>query len=165
MVVANLGAGVGHGRKAIFKEGDEVNLEQPLGDRYLAIVADGQKGSVQRNLLKLAAAATPQPSAPVNEAKEPAKNAAPAAGPGARVGAGTANAPLKPPRASAAAVPGEQPKASEAKSQSILQMIEGHESEVKRGLMIAATAFLLGWLCGGGFYARRERKSRHKLRF
>jgi hypothetical protein len=44
-------------------------------------------------------------------------------------------------------------------------MLEGHETEVKLGLIIAAIAFVLGWLCGAGYYARRERKSRHKLRF
>ena len=59
----------------------------------------------------------------------------------------------------------EPAKVPEAKSQSILQMLEGHETEVKLGLIIAATAFALGWLCGGSYYARRERKSRYKLRF
>jgi predicted MFS family arabinose efflux permease len=44
-------------------------------------------------------------------------------------------------------------------------MLEGHEAEVKIGLLVAGIAFALGWLCGGGYYARRERKSRHKLRF
>jgi hypothetical protein len=59
----------------------------------------------------------------------------------------------------------EHAKASEAKSQSILQMLEGHETEVKIGLIIAAFAFILGWVCGVGYYERRERKWRHKLRF
>jgi hypothetical protein len=59
----------------------------------------------------------------------------------------------------------EQANASEAKSQSILQMLEGHETEVKIGLIIAAFAFILGWVCGVGYYERRERKWRHKLRF
>jgi hypothetical protein len=59
----------------------------------------------------------------------------------------------------------EQADASEAKSQSILQMLEGHETEVKIGLIIAAFAFILGWVCGVGYYERRERKWRHKLRF
>lgn len=61
--------------------------------------------------------------------------------------------------------PVEQAKASEAKSQSILQMLEGRETEAKIGLIIAAFAFMLGWVCGVGYYERRERKWRHKLRF
>jgi hypothetical protein len=61
--------------------------------------------------------------------------------------------------------PVEQAKVSESKSQSILQMLEGHETEVKIGLIIAAFAFILGWVCGVGYYERRERKWRHKLRF
>jgi hypothetical protein len=61
--------------------------------------------------------------------------------------------------------PVEQAKPAEAKSQSILQMLEGRETEVKIGLIIAAFAFILGWVCGLGYYERRERKWRHKLRF
>ena len=61
--------------------------------------------------------------------------------------------------------PVESSKAEEARSQSILQMLEGHEIEFKIGLIVAAIAFALGWLCGGSYYARRERKSRHRLRF
>jgi len=56
-------------------------------------------------------------------------------------------------------------RAAEAKSQSILQMIEGHEAEVKIAALVAALAFVLGWFCGGTYYLRRERKARRKLRF
>jgi len=44
-------------------------------------------------------------------------------------------------------------------------MVEGRETEIQIGLIVAAIAFLLGWLCGSSYYARRERKSRYKLRF
>jgi len=44
-------------------------------------------------------------------------------------------------------------------------MLEGHETEVKIGLLVAGIAFALGWICGGSYFERRERKSRHKLRF
>ena len=93
----------------------------------------------------------------------PAKDGAPTRVPAAATAEGTAKEPAKP--APAPVLQVEPPKAPEAKSQSILQMLEGHESEVKIGLIIAAIAFALGWLCGGSYYARRERKSRHKLRF
>jgi len=157
---ANLraGAGIEHALKTTLKEGDQVSVEKLEGEWYLVSAADGQKGYVHKNLLKLAADTAPQVALPPQpapaklnspEAKEPAKNAAPTAVP-------LAAAPV--PRV-------EQPKAAEAKSQSILQMLEGHETEVKIGLLVAGIAFALGWLCGGGYYARRERKSRHKLRF
>jgi uncharacterized protein YgiM (DUF1202 family) len=172
---ANLraGAGIEHALKMTLKEGDQVSVEKLEGEWYLVSAADGQKGYVHKNLLKLAADATPQPTLPpqpapakINspEAKEPSKDAAPAAAPTA-----TKNEPPKPlPTNAPAPAPVarvEQPKAAEAKSQSILQMLEGHETEAKIGLLVAGIAFVLGWLCGGGYYARRERKSRHKLRF
>jgi uncharacterized protein YgiM (DUF1202 family) len=167
---ANLraGAGIEHALKMTLKEGDQVSVEKLEGEWYLVSAAGGQKGYIHKNLLKLAADATPQPApAKLNspEAKEPAKNAAPTAVPPAATPAATTNEPPKPPPPPAPVPRVEQPKAAEAKSQSILQMLEGHESEVKIGLIIAAIAFVLGWLCGGGYYARRERKSRHKLRF
>jgi len=175
--MANLraGAGIEYGLKMTLKEGDQVGVEKLDGEWYLVSAADGQKSYVHKNLLKLAADATPQSTAPpqpapakinLPEAKELAKDAAPAVVSAAPTPAPTAKEPPKPAPPSAPVVPRvEQPIATEAKSQSILQMLEGHETEVKLGLIIAAIAFVLGWLCGGGYYARRERKSRYKLRF
>jgi uncharacterized protein YgiM (DUF1202 family) len=153
---ANLraGAGVEHALKATLKEGDQVVVEKLEGEWYLVNAVDGQKGYVHKNFLKLAADATPQPvptepalpqpNAP--QAKAPLKDAI------------VAPAPAPPPRVA-------QAKPAEAKSQSILQMLEGREAEVKIGLLIAGVAFVIGWFCGGSFYQRRERKSRYKLRF
>ena len=109
---------------------------------------------------------TPAP-AKINslEAKEPAKDAAPTVFPAAAEPPAPAKEAPKPRPATTPAPRVEPPKVPEAKSQSILQMLEGHETEVKLGLIIAAIAFVLGWICGAGYHARRERKSRHKLRF
>jgi len=144
-----------------------MSLEQSSGGGYRVAAADEQRGYVQGSLRELAANTTPQPapgkiSAP--EAQESSKSTVPAAVPAA----GTVSPTQKPSKPAAVSAPAgreEQPQDPEAKSQSILQLIEGHESEVKYGLMIAVAAFVLGWICGGGFYARRERRSRYKLRF
>jgi uncharacterized protein YgiM (DUF1202 family) len=151
------GAGVEHALKTTLKEGDLVVVEKLEGEWYLVNAVDGQKGYVHKNLLKLAADATPQsipaqPAAPAPnapQAKAPLKDAAvvPAPAPAARQ------------------APALQTKPAEAKSQSILQMLEGREAELKIGLFIAGVAFVIGWFCGGSFYQRRERKSRYKLRF
>jgi len=173
---ANLraGAGIEHALKMTLKEGDQVSVEKLEGEWYLVSAADGQKGYVHKNLLKLAADATPQPTLPPQpapakmnstEAKEPAKDAAPTVVSAAPAPPPTTKEGPKPPPPPAPVPRVEQPKAAEAKSQSILQMLEGHETEVKIGLLVAGIAFALGWLCGGGYYARRERKSRYKLRF
>ena len=167
------GAGVEHALKAVLKEGDQVSVERSAGEWYLVVAADGQTGYVHRNLLKLAAEVTPQPTAPQPapaktnspEAKEPSKDAAPMAVTAAPAPLPTTNEAPKPPPVAAPVLRAEPPKVPEAKSQSILQMLEGHETEAKIGLLVAGIAFALGWLCGGGYYARRERKSRYKLRF
>jgi hypothetical protein len=166
---------VEHALKAVLKEGDRVGVEQLTGDWYSVSTADGQKGYVHKNLLKLAAdtpappAAPPPPSAaaPVKtspvESKEPIKETAPAVAAPPPVPSPVEPTKVAPPPAPKPKV--EPPKPAEAKSQSVLQMLEGHESEVKIGLIIAAIFFGIGWLCGGAYYTRRERRSRHKLRF
>jgi len=176
-----------HGATSVLKEGAQVSVEQSTGQWYLVVAVDGQKGYVHKNQVQLAAEVTAQPAVPqpapakINsiEAKAPAKDAAPTNEPAkappapapAKINSPESKPPAKdaaPTAVPAAAVPVprlEPPKFPEAKSQSILQMLEGHETEVKLGLIIAAIAFVLGWLCGAGYHARRERKSRYKLRF
>ena len=161
------GAGGSPALNAIFDQGDQLSVEHATGDGYRVSVADEKKGSGHRNLLELAAAVMPPPgsekvSAP--EAEESSKSTDPATMPAAGMVSPTKESPNPP--AAPAPIGREEPQHdSQAKSQSILQMIEGHESEVKYGLIIVATTFVLGWLCGGAYYARRERRARHKLRF
>ena len=165
---ANIQAGGGfeYALKLTLKEGDRVSVERTQGERNLVSAADGQQGYVHKSFLKLATDAPPQPTTPqatsavINppQGKESSTAVAPAAPP-------TKALPIPAPSAAPKLAPMQPPKAPEAKSKSILQMVEGHETEINIGLIIAAIAFALGWLCGGSFYARRERKWRHKLRF
>ena len=150
------GAGVDHPLKVTFKEGDRVTVERAEGERFLVAAADGQKEYIHNNLLKLTGATLAQSvadQAPIQ-----------------KVAAAQANNPAREARAPAAvasATPAmaASQSAPEAKSQSILQMIEGHEAEVKIAALVATIAFVLGWFCGGSYYIRRERKARRKLRF
>ncbi len=76
--------------------------------------------------------------------------------------------PSKAPSQSIPGVPVERPadsKSQPKKSPSILQMLEGHEQEVLIGAAIATAFFLIGWIGGGNYYLRRERRRRTKLRF
>lgn len=52
-----------------------------------------------------------------------------------------------------------------AKSPSILQMLEGHETELAIAAAIAVAFFFIGWICGGNYYLRRDRRWRRKIRF
>ncbi len=150
------GAGVEHALTTTLKEGDQVVVDKLDGEWYLVTAADGQKGYVHKNFLKLAADTATVQTAPV---PAPPPNAAPAKEPQKDAAVVPASAPAAP------RAPLAQAKPAAAKSQSILQMLEGREAEMKIGLLIAGVAFAIGWFCGGSFYQRRERKSRYKLRF
>ena len=155
------GAGVEHALKSTLKEGDPVVVDKLEGEWYLVTAADGQKGYVHKNFLKLAADAAAQPAAaaPPPPPAPPPNTAEVKAPPTKYIAAVPAPAPIAP------LAPAPPAKPAEAKSQSILQMLEGREAEVKIGLLIAGVAFFIGWFCGGSYYQRRERKSRYKLRF
>lgn len=56
-------------------------------------------------------------------------------------------------------------KSPDAKSPSILQMLEGHETELLIAAATAMAIFFIGWICGGNYYLRRDRRRRTKLRF
>ena len=86
-------------------------------------------------------------------------------------GAGKTAAPAvakseKSPPATATAAPVEVARATptDGKSPSLLQLLEAHETEVKIALMVGGVAFVLGWVCGGLYSVRRERKYRRRLR-
>lgn len=59
----------------------------------------------------------------------------------------------------------EEQSAAAVKSPSILKMLEGHEDELMIAAAIAAAFFFVGWICGGHYYLRRDRKRRNKIRF
>jgi hypothetical protein len=175
------GAGVEQPLKLTLKEGDQVSVEKLEGEWYQVSTGDGQKGYVHKNLLKLIDEPSQQPAPPGStqkplaaKTKEPAKNGAATSAPTpsnptpAEVVPAPPIAPPAPPRKVAVptvtATRVEPPKTADSKSPSILQMIEGHETELKIAFLIAGIAFLLGWLCGGSYYLRRERKSWRKLR-
>ena len=44
-------------------------------------------------------------------------------------------------------------------------MLEGHETELMIAGAIAVGFFLIGWICGGHYYLRRDRLQRRKIRF
>jgi hypothetical protein len=51
------------------------------------------------------------------------------------------------------------------KPRSIMQMVEGHETELLVAAAIAVAFFSVGWVCGGNYYRRRDRRRRTQLRF
>jgi hypothetical protein len=53
----------------------------------------------------------------------------------------------------------------QVRTPSIVEMLEGRENELIVGAAVAAAFFIVGWICGGNYYVRRERKQRNKIRF
>jgi hypothetical protein len=51
------------------------------------------------------------------------------------------------------------------KAPSLIQRLEGRESDLMIGLTIAVVFFLVGWICGGIHARRRDRSRRTRLRF
>jgi len=171
---ANLraGAGVDHALKATLKEGDQVSVEELEGEWYQVTAADGQTGYIHRSLLKLGSEA-PSPvvaqKAVNDEIGKPTKESISTAA--AMPQAAVSNTPTvqrsksQAAKAPAAAVAPEEQSATAVKSPSILQMLEGHEDELMIAAAIAAAFFFVGWICGGNYYLRRDRKRRNKIRF
>ena len=45
-----------------------------------------------------------------------------------------------------------------------MEMVEGHETELLVAAAIAVAFFSVGWVCGGNYYLRRDRRRRTQLR-
>jgi uncharacterized membrane protein len=156
---------VEHELKLTLKEGDQVTINSLEGEWYLVTAPDGQQGYIHKNLLKpVENVSVPRQIAP------PQKSVAVASPAPETASAKTVPAPAiptaKPPSPIPSAAPGEvaKPETTDGKAPSLLQMLEGHELEVKIGLLVAGVAFVIGWFCGGHYYIRREHKYRRRLR-
>jgi hypothetical protein len=174
-VDAALGAAV----TAITNGAGQVVIDKIEAESYLITSSDAQQAFIYKYLLTIAdetaAPVTPSVPSPVQKSatnievketsKQPSVSTSATAAPAPSTSAPTQSVPSSVIKAPPSAAQPAAPKAAAAKPQSILQMIEGHETEFKIGVLIAVGSFVLGWICGGSYYVRRERKRRGKLRF
>jgi uncharacterized protein YraI len=141
----NLRSGPGEGNRSVgvLREGTEVAVERKEGSWYLVSSTSGSKGYVFEEFVRLSAAPVASgisggaviPTA-AKEKKEIAT--------------------LSPPR----------PKADGAKAKPHQATDPPQAKEPgMRWLGTALCIFILGWICGGNFYLRRDRIRRKKLRF
>jgi hypothetical protein len=79
--------------------------------------------------------------------------------------ASTTTTQTQKPESSTPASPVAEQKDPTEKSPSIIQMLEGRESDLLLWLSIAVVFFMIGWILGGNYYLRRDRVRRRKLRF
>jgi hypothetical protein len=171
--------GVEHPLKPTSIDLDRVAVEKLARKRYI-VAAGGRNEPVYTKFWKFFSEAVAQtsdpgsasPKTPTTESKEPTKKAdstTPPKIPKPPAGKPTVTAPSsKAPSPTKSIPPVDQPKEEKSppgKSPSILQMLEGHETELMIATAIAATFFLIGWICGGHYYLRRDRRRRTKIRF
>jgi len=151
---ANLrsGAGFEHQIKATLKEGDQVTVEKLEGEWYQVTVADGQSGFVHKSLLKFADETSPGASSSASQAPH-APNP---------IGATPTSKPAAPAKAPASK---DLSGATAGRSPSVLQMMEGHETEVMIAAAVGAGCFIIGWILGGHYYLRRDRARRRRIQF
>ena len=164
---ANLrtGAGVEHALKLTLKEGDSVTIEKLEGEWFWVTTPDSQQGYIHKNLLKPVDRVVAQEQAAPPQAARVAKPpAAPALDRAQTDPAHVTKAAKTPAPTAAPFETNAKATITDGKAPSLLQMLEGRESEVKIGLLVAAVAFVFGWFYGGHYYIRREHKYRRRLR-
>ena len=178
-----VGPGMDQGIKGILKENEQFTVEGQQGDWYLIETTAGQKGYIHKSVVKLAgeeqaAAAFTEPNtakATVTESKDLNKPttpdlSAPATGEPSPTAPQPLNTTPSAPMPTAGQPAGvvrksDDHKMSANKSPSLIQMLEGRETDMMVWVAIAMIFFLIGWICGGNYYLRRDRVRRTKLRF
>lgn len=149
----NLRAGpdVSHPATEILREGQEVRVEKQEGSWYLVSLPDGTRGYVHRTLVRTTEpppASMPQQTRETGEAvTSPVAEEKTAVEP-----------PAPPSSGLAAQVPKGQPLP-------IIKVLEGREWDLLGWFGLALCVFILGWICGGNYYLRRDRIKRTKIHF
>jgi hypothetical protein len=161
--------GVEHPFRSNFKFADWVVVGSLERTRSLVVAAEAQKESVRQRLLKFVDEAAAQTAdVPIDKSTQktgPTTPANPQLPAGVKAQPPESRSRASSPAKSASPVETSHEQKSAAKSPSILQMLEGHETELMIAAAIAATFFLIGWICGGHYYLRRDRRRRTKIRF
>jgi SH3 domain-containing protein len=166
-----VGPGVDQGIRSVLKENDQLAVQEEQGEWYLVETSAGQKGYVHKNFVKLA----DEERAAADGAKEPKKlPTTDASAPGGEQPSLPIPAANKVQPASQSAVSGQTAstirKPDErmtvtAKAPSLIELLEGRETDMMLWAAIAIVFFLIGWICGGHYYLRRDRARRTRLRF
>ncbi|TAJ87194.1 hypothetical protein EPO44_15655 [bacterium] len=148
------GPNLNYPSRAVLRKGDEVTVEREDGGWYLVSLADGSRGYVHKTLVgllgdekvKMAVQGEVVTKAPE---KERIANG---------VGEETkSNLPVPPPP--------RLERESKGKPLPVVKVLEGKEREILWWLGAALCIFVIGWVCGGNYYLRRDRIRRRKLHF
>lgn len=159
------GAGPSHPAKEVLREGQEVRVEKEEGSWYFVTLPDGRRGYVHRTLVRL----SDKPPEKENKQPEKTKQIKPAEA--TKEINETKPTTARPTREEGGA---ELPSASaphlarrmpEVQPLPVSKVLEGRKWEVLGWLGAAFCIFVLGWICGGNYYLRRDRIKRTKIHF
>ncbi len=136
--------------KGVLRKGDKVTVEGEDGSWYSVSVTDGKKGHVHKTFVRLLGKA---------EEKEVAKKeVAGVESVAAESEVRTDNAPISVERR-------EEIKTPKSKPVPVIKVLEGKEWKIVSWLGAALCIFIIGWICGGNYYLRRDRIRRSRLHF
>lgn len=147
------GPDLSHPATEILREGQQVRVEKEEGSWYLVTLPDGRRGYVHRALVRLSDKPREKENKQTGETKAIKKTEA------TREVNETRETVVRPatPQLSAQ-IPRGQPLP-------VIKVLEGREWEVLGWFGVALCIFILGWVCGGNFYLRRDRIKRTKVHF
>jgi hypothetical protein len=133
---------------SILKEGDRVWVQRAEKSWYFVIGDNGAKGYIHQSLVRVAKQDEPIKTAEVKEHSA------------------VLEVEDDPEPAATAPAPQQVALATRRKGQPLplIKVIEGREWEIFRWIAIALGIFVVGWICGGNYYLRRDRINRSKLR-
>lgn len=158
------GPGLSHPPMTVLRRGEEVEVEGREGNWYRVSLSDGRKGYVYWEFVEVAGKLEPGPKAEPQEkpppitatAKEkPAEQAAERTEEEKEGLAVSVEPPL--PQPEKAAAKGDLP--------AIIEVLEKRGWNMLVWVVAGICIFILGWICGGNYYLRRDRIRRTKIHF
>jgi len=142
--------------RAVLKKGEEITVEKEEGGWYLVSLMDGRKGYVHRTLVAFLGDREVKSTVKNEDLKKlSVKKEQTIPDPG-REGEG------KPQSLTA---PTTKREPSKGKPLPLVKVLEGKEWEMLWWLGAVLCIFVIGWICGGNYYLRRDRVRRTKLHF
>lgn len=141
--------------KVVLRKGEEVTVEREEGTWYLVSMTDGRKGYVHKTLVVLLGSEALRPAAKHEALKTLPVKEEVVGDPGNEEK--NSSPPISP--------RGTKRETAKGKPLPIVKVLEGRESEMLWWLGAALCVFVIGWICGGNYYLRRDRIRRNKLHF
>ena len=142
--------------RAILKKGEEVMVEKEEGGWYLVSLMDGRKGYVHKTLVAFLGNGEVKITVKNEDLKRLSAKEEETISELGREGEGNPQS-LTPPMT--------KKEPSKGKPLPVVKVLEGKEWEMLWWLGAALCIFVIGWICGGNYYLRRDRIRRKKLHF